>query len=250
MSEQRSTRPTIQFAGPKADTLFHVPLRTAESFARWNEEVPALFERASRAGDDRSLVLFSALLVEAQLDELLGIWIPRYSKLANRMDLTFSLKLDLLDAMRLIPRLVVRSADCVRDVRNKFAHRLACDHLDQLEAIAPDVCARVKACYVEEHANSVPFPGPPATSLREQFDAVAFTAICGLRCYQTNLHALRKAIDDPEFIEHLVAPIEDAWQRDAQLRTLRNMLPAGGEHDPASMSQPNDPNDPNDGPGA
>lgn len=217
-------RPKEQFAGPPGETVFYRKLASIEWEEEWNQEVPALFARLERAGDDRSLVLFSALLVEAQLDALLAIWIPRYKvKLQESLSFTFSMKLELLDAMRLIPRIIVRCADVVRDVRNKFAHKLECDRLEEMKEKWPDLCARVKAAYDDDYPHHVPFPQPPSSDLRAQFDYVAFTAICGLRTYRVNLAALREKIDSEEFIASLAAPIEQKFQRDVEEATLRNL---------------------------
>ncbi|HPR41302.1 MAG TPA: hypothetical protein PK718_01990 [Candidatus Methanofastidiosa archaeon] len=87
-------------------------------------------------GDDRALAIMGALIVENTLDELLSKWINNYNILYKNRDFSFSMKIDLTLAMRIIPTELLTAIDNIRKIRNVFAHNL--DAISFEEIISSD----------------------------------------------------------------------------------------------------------------
>lgn len=186
------------FEGKESESAFSKPFFSWDEFQRSNEEMPEFYRRIEQSGDDRSYVILTAIVLENQYDAFLQILVPGFKALRDSKGFGFSLKIELLRAFRLIPPLIPRCADCVRQIRNDFAHRL---EIDKIERINPEHIDRAKRLYNEVYAPYV--QTNDGKSPREVFHGVAFGALHGLRSYRPNVVALRQQIDDPRFTEDL-----------------------------------------------
>jgi len=63
-----------------------------------------------------------------------GGFLIDYRALTDRSDFTFSFKIVLLKSLRLIPSNIVNMCDCVRKVRNEFAHNLEIDKIESVKS--------------------------------------------------------------------------------------------------------------------
>ena len=188
------------FSGKPHESAFSKPFFSVEELHASNAEMPEFYRRIEQSGDDRSYVILTALVLENQYDKLLSVLIPGFNSLADNKDFGFSLKIELLRALRLIPPLIPRCAECIRQIRNDFAHRLEIDKIEQVKTEYIDKAKRlyneVYGVYMQTHDGK---------TVREVFHGVAFGAIFGLRSYTPNISALRQQIDNPAFSAALQA---------------------------------------------
>jgi len=183
----------LLFRGEEGESLFTKPFISPPGERIFDQE---LFEKMRRTRDDRSLAIVSALVLEYCIDDLLQTWIPEYNKLAENRDFTFSMKIDLLDAFKLVPHHILKCADCVRKIRNDFAHDLDLDSFEQIKQKNKNI---LKAMYEHLFGNST----SQGKSTRELFEKVAWVAIVGVCAYKPNIAILREVIQSNEFLEEL-----------------------------------------------
>ena len=195
------------FRGEKGESLFIEPFTDFHKLAEWNVEVPELFKKMESTGDDRSFAIVSALVIEHHIDRFLQIWIPGYNKLSERF--TFSLKIDLLDALKLIPHHILRCTECIRKVRNDFAHHL---DLDSFKRINQGNRDRLRTLYEELYGHST----SQGKSIRELFNKVAFVGISGIRAYEPNIIILQEVIQSDEFLEKLRRNSETKFDKEVE----------------------------------
>jgi hypothetical protein len=152
-------------------------------------QLPTMLQHIRSTGDERSLVIVSAVVTEAYLDSLLKEIMPGYLSLAKHRDVTFSLKLGMLKAMRLIPSHVVDTADLIRRIRNEFAHNLDCSALNSLSSSLKTAMAhRVRELYGDQK--------PYSDSPQRMFEALTFFVLAGLAAYLPNFVILREKLSD------------------------------------------------------
>lgn len=84
--------------------------------------------------DDRAFVLVGALIIENGVDELLYSYVPGFKSIIDNWDFTFSLRIELARALRLVPARLLGGADAIRRVRNDFAHDLKIRSLQDLKS--------------------------------------------------------------------------------------------------------------------
>src|SRR5260370_4607560 len=101
--------------GPAGDSLFSQP---AHLHFRHNP-LPDLFKKTEGLNDDRLFAIVTALVVEDRLDVLLAAFLPRYKRLTDAADCTFSVKIALLEAVAFIPTKIAGAATLIRQIRNE-----------------------------------------------------------------------------------------------------------------------------------
>lgn len=158
--------------------------------------MPSFLDRIHGTGDDRSFVIVSVVVLERYLDVLLEGLLPGYDDLVKKREFTLSLKLGLLNALRLIPPHIVQIADLMRRVRNEFAHNLDCDKLENLKN-------SLKVALAQRVGESYGDAKPYSSSHREMFKALTFLALVGLESYRVNVAVLRERMDDGSLSESL-----------------------------------------------
>jgi hypothetical protein len=174
------------WVGEQGDSVFTEPYI---DYQFQPNQLPGFLQKIDRAGDDRSFVLVTAVVVERYLDELLQAIAPGYHKLADQRDFTFSLKIELLKAFGLIPPHIVQAADLLRKVRNEFAHNIECERLQHLnEGLRTAMAQRVRELFGDET--------PHSSSPRAILGALTFVALAGLQSYRVNLSALRDKLEE------------------------------------------------------
>ncbi|MGA2904015.1 MAG: hypothetical protein ABSD98_09295 [Candidatus Korobacteraceae bacterium] len=167
-----------------------------EPFIEWTapiQELPGLLQRIEKTGDDRSFVLLSAVVVERYVVELMNSLSPGFARLAENRDFTFSLKLEILKALRLIPPHILQAADLVRKIRNDFAHDFNTDDLAKCNAKHREAMRQTATEMYGEHR--------VLSSERDDFKSVTLLALVGLQAYRANFKKLRVKLSDPRVIE-------------------------------------------------
>lgn len=179
-------------------------------------QLPGFLQRIQNTGDERSFVIVSSVVVERYLDSLLGAIIPGYGGLAEKREVTFSLKLELLKALRLIPSHIVVAANLIRRVRNKFAHDLACDGLEQLDnGMRSDMAQTIRELFGDAE--------PYLSSTREMFKALTFFVLAGFAAYIPNLAVLRERLTDGTLGETLKKECEE--RHNAKIESITRKEP-------------------------
>jgi hypothetical protein len=184
-------------AGKPGESAFTKPFLTLGDVEQANKH-PEFYRRLNASGDDRSYVLLAAMIVESLCDNMLRALIPGFSKLRDNRDFGFSAKIELVQALRLIPSVIPRCADCVRSVRNEFAHNLFIEKLADVKPRfhrqAEGLYNEVYQAYKKTHAGRSP---------RQILHGLVHAAIYGLHSYTINVNVLRRAIDNPRFTGQL-----------------------------------------------
>lgn len=184
----------MYFNGEKGKTVFSTVF--SESLFRAQED-PRLESKVPYEGDDRSMVLVSAMVSEAYIDRLLCILLPKYDRLLdNTNNFTFSTKIRLLESFEIVPTHLIRAADLVRQVRNQFAHDLDVSVLGHVD---PKILNRLRSLYEERKIHRDAGP----SDVRTLFDAISYMATTVLYAYRENLKLFAAAVRSPAFSEAL-----------------------------------------------
>jgi hypothetical protein len=184
------------FSGTKGESLFSEPLL---QFFRHNP-LPELFKKTEALKDDRLLAIVSALIVEGRLDAALNSFLPRYSRLTDATDFTFSMKIALAESLALIPTRLLSAASIIRKVRNEFAHNL---EIELLANLKPSLIADMKNLRAAVYGVFGDSERKPKPTILEEYKALAFFCVAGLDAYRSNLEYLRKHIENPDFVDSL-----------------------------------------------
>jgi len=159
-----------------------------------NNKTEELFNRIANSGDDRSKVILAGIIVEYYFDRILKLILVDFKALTDRSDFTFSLKIAILKSLRLIPNNIIFMCDCVRKVRNEFAHNL---EIDSIENIDKKIKTRIHQLYIENSNQKEDI------SLIKEFESIYRLGSGNLRTYEQNVKLLREKIDDPNFEKEL-----------------------------------------------
>jgi len=163
--------------------------------------------------DHRLQALMGALWVEHCVDEVLGTFIPGYAQLNEVRDFTFAVKVELCDALRLIPRKILRAATLVRRIRNQFAHKLERRMLYDV----PDNLRDKLVPYLREFLSGA----TDEVDLASTFRQLVHWTIVALRVYAHHVARLRGYLGGPEFSESFnryVGTLDGTLRRPPQLR--------------------------------
>ncbi|MEH2314008.1 MAG: hypothetical protein V7K18_21580 [Nostoc sp.] len=106
------------FNGKFGDSLFRKPFY---DLLRKNE-LSELFKKIEGMNDHRLLAIITALLIETPVDNLLGLFLPRYSKLLKASNFTFSMKINLLEALNFVPPSITTSAHFCQSLKSEISN--------------------------------------------------------------------------------------------------------------------------------
>jgi hypothetical protein len=231
-----------QLLGVQGETLFHRPV--VDVFASIEDQLKAdglrsTLNRMQNYEDERSMVLLAALASEAVIDKLLAAIIPGYvAELRDQRDMPFSLKIKLLKALAIVPKHLTGAADLVRGVRNKFAHQLTVEKLDDLrireagrkKSKDESIVTRMQQYYARHHI----LPADRRDDLAHVFDAIALIATAGLAAYIHMVRDLHAEIREPAFEQKLYKRAEQRQKTQAKQVLAHLSAPPP----PASGGQP------------
>ena len=126
---------TYNFACARGMAFFHGILREAVADPRIGDAMTAFRATATaldQASDHRALAVVFALAVEGAVDSALEAFSPRFDELRANSNLTFSLKVDFLKSLALIPPHILEAIGPVRKIRNEFGHNLNIHQFEDL----------------------------------------------------------------------------------------------------------------------
>jgi hypothetical protein len=159
-------------------------------------QLPDLFQKIKDSGDERSRTILVNLILEHLADILLGHLIKNYEDFVKDTKPSFYLKLSLLKAFDLIPEQVLASIDCLREIRNRFAHRLEITKFSDLDdKIIQKINQTVKGATFDSEEEK--------ETLEQKISRLEFHAFVGLDGYEPNLRLLADKVNGKEFREHL-----------------------------------------------
>jgi hypothetical protein len=154
-----------------------------------------IFQRVKGTGDDRSRSILINLILENQTDTLLGCLINNYEKYLKETNPSFYNKLSLLDSFDMLPEQIFKSINCLREIRNCFAHNLYIDKFDDL-----DQKIKTKIDHVILHTT---FDKENQNTLDQKIFSIEFHAASGLDNYEPNFRLLSDQINGEEFKKSL-----------------------------------------------
>ena len=156
-------------------------------------EVDSVFTHLATE-DDRALALTGALVIENAIDGFLNAHIPEYTKLKDKKDFTFSLKISLARALKLCPSRLFGAADTIRDVRNDFAHKLSISTFAE--------CKPEHLRSIEGHLRQITTNQLDYQDNRNVFKTLVTLVFLALRGYTLHVYRLNEYIrdNDSDFI--------------------------------------------------
>lgn len=204
----------MYFYGKAEDSVFTKPFFSALEKL---DTVSNLFKKSSKAGDERSLVLVSALSAEYCLDCLLNELLPGYDKLEENDNFTFSTKIKLLASFCLIPPHITLASDLVRKVRNQFAHNLEIEKIEDIRKTKPKIIDQLKGLYIERKIRT----DRGVEDTRNVFDIIVYISTVVLLSYQANVKAYNRESRKRQFIANIGEINEQ--QRKTYIEALRQL---------------------------
>jgi hypothetical protein len=137
----------ININGPERETIFwHAKGWLVAGYeARLQAELDKMWAHYKDLTDDRLLTLVAALCIENSVDAVLQAFSPRFADCLGSSDFTFSLKIEVVRSMRMLPSRILTACDLIRVIRNEFAHHLEVKEFGQLDN---EKCLRKLGPYV------------------------------------------------------------------------------------------------------
>ncbi len=155
-----------------------------------------------KAKEDRLLALIGAMSIEEALDLLLIAYIPDYKRISENIDFTLSMKTEITNSLRLIPRHIMNAVDLFRTIRNKFAHDLNIDSFDALDEskFKNKLRVRFKEFFPEEDISNM--------ALNELFSQLVQSVVSALEIYRYYAKVAKEYIYSEDFINEVNRRIE------------------------------------------
>jgi hypothetical protein len=160
--------------------------------------IPDLFEKIRKSGNDRSRIILCTLVLESQTDRLLGYLIKNYDNYLKETNPSFYIKLSLLNSFDLIAEQIFKSIECLRKIRNEFAHNLNIDRFDDLDEKAISRINQTIQHTTYDKENTAHYD-----TLEKKISAIEFHAVIGLEIYEPNLRLLSEQMNSNEFKDNL-----------------------------------------------
>lgn len=174
--------------GKKGETHFYRPSGTV------TEELTSdidLLLKMSRAGDDRSYVLTTCLVMEYRFDEALSILLPGYNSNGRYLTQSLGLKISLLEAFQLIPKHIFIAARIINGIRNNCTHNLNWEKLTEIDS---KLVIKMNRLYISRKINTDKGPDHIPTLFR----TTSYMATYSLHQFKSDLidFAKRKPEDE------------------------------------------------------
>lgn len=217
------------YEGEPGETIFYTPVHDIAANLEDRFSPDGLLSTLSRMQnykDERSKVLLAALASEFVLDKVLEALLPQYRKVFDDdRDMTFSMKIKLLKASAVVPLHLTEAADCIRAVRNKFAHKLTIEKLD-------DLPKDIKNKMLKFYARRGIVPKEKSTDLPHVFDAITHIATESLSAYLPLVRDLNEAIRQPKFEEKIRKNAERRQKEQMKILLKHVNAPASEKSEP------------------
>lgn len=188
----------LNIQGPAGESIFcHTKVFLVEdSLPKIQGDLDSTWVHYRDLDDDRLLVLVAALCIEGGLDDLLLAIAPGVDSASKDRTFSFSVKVKMAKALRLIPERILRDVELIGALRNQFAHRLDHRRFDDLPK-AGSIKGLLPAVrqYVQKPKN--------AADLRSLFKELTGLVLMALRVYVEQTRHLRRFMESPEGMQEL-----------------------------------------------
>lgn len=196
MSQAPKPEQYINIEGPPGESVFRRLVEWLFPFDRMPElqkELDDYWAHYKDLADERAVALVGALCVEDSLDRMINAFFPASKILHENRDFTFSLKIDIVKACKIMPSRILRDCDRIRKLRNDFAHDL------RLKAFSDYENFQAVDQAIKEYQASYDLNVSP----RKRFeDLVAFVCVA-LNMYTTHVQIMRKFLESADFMKAL-----------------------------------------------
>lgn len=208
------------------ESLFDEQFDLWES-SNWNNDMPHFFKRLNQIDDDRSFVILATSVLEFQVNRFLKCFIPESQILVN-FNTNFATKLNIIKAFNLIPKQFPNMIDCIKSIRNEFAHTFEIDSFDDANESTklPNHLKDLDRFWTQFESDMCYWKkGEP---LRLKFKDIWRVTIEGLRAYESNVRLFRQETEKVEFIDHLMTlstELRDLKEQDEREAVLKRYMP-------------------------
>ena len=198
MTTEPKPEEIVDLSGPQGETIFRHPLAyiIADHGPQLQSELDEMWTHYKDISDERLLALVAALCIENAVQGLLESFSSGFAELREDSGCTFSLKIKMARALRLVPARIFASCDLIRQIRNEFAHHLHKKELSQLDEnkYLQKLAAHVAAFNPAERDKDLH---------AEMFKQLVSFVIIALRTYTHHVLRLREYLDTMTFQENL-----------------------------------------------
>jgi len=176
----------------KGDTVFGIVRNGEEEGATemLDKFVKELVHNINKKGD-RNFAINAAIIIENLIDNALGLLLPKYKIVMEDNNITFSRKINLLDSFNLIPDDIFAQIDCLRKIRNAFAHQLKYSTFDELPPAIINKTSYIYSNLIGVDKNE--------KDLFEQVNQIFISVTLRLWDFENTFYGYRKFIDSEEF---------------------------------------------------
>ena len=139
------------------------------------------------------------MLVENRIENVNAFFLTKYNKLTESSNFTFSMKIRLLESFNFIPHKIIVASNCLREIRNEFAHSLEKQDFSQIKQGTLEKLRQISH-QVYQYAGETT---DDRNDLLKSFKKLSFFCITGLHSYAGNIKLLREEISKKDFIAGL-----------------------------------------------
>ena len=179
------------------------PFFELTDFIKWNEEMGKFYEKVNDTDDERSFVLLLAIIMEFHIDVIIKAFFPGYKEILKRKELTLSLKIDLLKSLKIVPQSIFKLADCIRKIRNEFAHQFEIEKVEDLK-IHKKVLITELDILCAKYVNHLVYSKYDTSNYREKYKDIATFVNNALREYEPAIQLIRKELDSDAFLQQVI----------------------------------------------
>ena len=181
------------------------PFFELTDLAKWNKEMGVFYKRVNDTKDERSFVLLMTLVIEFHIDSIFRAFFPKNKEILENTNLTFSLKIEILKSLELLPESIFKFVDIVRKIRNEFAHNVKIDKIIELNGYTKGkrlIKLLDNLCHLyKDHLSYSKYDND---NYREKFKDIADFANSALREYEPSVLLVRKEIEKKEFLQKII----------------------------------------------
>jgi|GEM_PF-1780594 len=184
-------------------TILTQPFFELVDLSNWSKGLTEYYQKINETDDERSFVILLALLMEVQIDSVIMAFFPGYKTLLDRSEITLSIKIELIRSLKIIPTSVLKLADCVRKIRNEFAHHLEFSKIVDLGNNKNKLLVELnRLC--KKHNQYLRY-SMYSDNYRDKYQDIAVFVIEALKEYEPTIKVIRKEIESFEFKKHLIS---------------------------------------------
>jgi len=218
--KQDESKKFLNIEGAPGESIFRRPISflltpSEGKFyeAVFQKELEEYWAHYKELEDERAVVVVGSLCVEDCLDKMIEAIFPRSKELLENKDFSLSLKIDLIQAYKIIPNRILNDCDTIRQMRNDFAHELNIKTFDDWEISVSEKNENRKDGErkrknfkngIDQSLRIYDSDYDLSLSCRKRFEYFVGVVTIALVIYTTHVQAMRKFIDSQDFGKALV----------------------------------------------